>query len=376
MIRNLFSQKKEIIYLLEDETITEIPSKFSKIAIISYKDLTFIKREIPHISKKYISKVLEEDIEEHFPKEEYAIYWSILSEQKERMEIAVWIYKRAIEDLVRTLKCKYLIPEPLLYTSKEPTIFIIDRGQHILLIYSQAFKVYNYLTLTQLDSEKVILFIKSLKSLRPKFGIILSNREITIPEITQNLDIVWKKQSFPGTYPFLEFITKDVLKNFKIRKSLEPILNKIEFTLLLRSLLYITVAISLSLYLSSEAYEREISLLKKELEVIRNTSKGAEKSEIKTEIDLILQRGNEPLYVLRRLSELLPKGSTIRRLHISEDAIELTLQFPDPLVVLNNLSWEKCFKEIKLVNPIQSEQGHYSIDLKISTLRCRSLATK
>ncbi|MCM8819505.1 MAG: hypothetical protein NC925_01790 [Candidatus Omnitrophica bacterium] len=368
---------KNEIYLYENKEVKKfflnaLPrfSVFSylpaKIGVISYKDLVFLKKEFPRNLKKQLKTLIKEEIEVLFPYQNMRFFYQILSEQNQSMEIGIWIYDNKLFDQLIQEGCVYVVPEPLIFYFEEPTLLLYQRDEFFVLMYTEKGKVFNFLTSKSLSKEIFSLFLKGLNHYNPVKILIYADVEVDkLLEGQLNTEIKIEIKGYREYPIFLDYIDKKFLKKFKVRNFA---IHRIDIYLLARIIIYIFLALSMSNYLSIITYEREIAEIEKKISHLKT-----EKNPIspKLEYEKFKKNKNDIFYILSSLSKLLPEGSNITRLNLSEDSMILYITTSDPFIILNNLHFEKCFLYNKLLGPTTLENGKYRLEIKIGLHQCR-----
>jgi hypothetical protein len=334
-----------------------------KIGVISVKDLVFIKKTYPLKAKKHLKKIIEEEISTLFSSENFSFFYQILGETSSQIEVTIWGFDKSIKDeLINKYQCSYIIPEPLCFFSEISLLLIYKSQDMYVFIHLFKNKVLNFFTLKELNKESVNLFLKSIKN----FSTIKS---YIVGENLQNYFSGFNIQiEEPPSYPlFLDYISFVPFKNFKIKH----FSFKLELFFLLRILAYLFLSLTVVFLLSSKNYDEKIKEIDKKLNALK--VEGANSTENKTlqEIEKLRANKQDVLYILNSMEGILPKGTTVKKLSISEETADLTLSTNDPLIVLNNLNFEKCFSYVKLASPINKEENNYLIDIKIGLNKCK-----
>lgn len=336
------------------------------LGVISYKNLVFIKKIYPKTVKKHLKRVLKEEIESLFPGDNYSFFYQIVSETDTQLEICIWTYESKIKDELINSGCSYIIPEPLIFSFEEPTVLIYKTIDFYLFIYSIKGKILNFLASKGLSKETLTIFLRGIGEINSIRWIAYIQENIN-DFFDENINIEYRELS---DYPlFLDFIREPRLKDFRIKRLN---LEKIEPYFFIRILIYIIIALSLSLHMSNKTYDEKIAEIEKRLNQLRSGIGGSNEMLIINKINEVRQKKQNIPYIINTLSNLLPQGSFIRRLSINEDSMDIFISTNEPLIVLNNFNFEHCFTSVKLSSPINKEEGKFNMELKIGLDKCRS----
>lgn len=364
------------IFYYEDGSIIEIPSRdisktpftflYPNIGIISYKNLTFIKKTYPKTIKKYLKRVIQEEVESLFSDIDYSFFYQIVNETDTHMELCIWTYENKIKEQLMNNGCSYIIPEPLIFSFEEPTILLYQTPDFYVFICSFKKKILNFLTSKVLSKENINLFLKGIGKFQ-SIRVIAYTQENNIKDLfDENVNVEHKALT---EYPlFLDFIKEIKLKYFRVKRFH---LEKIEPYFLLRIFIYIILVLSISLHMINKVYDKKILEIENKIKQLRSGINESSEALIINKINEIRQKKQDFLYIINSLSNLLPQGSFIRRLNISEDSMEVLISTNEPLILLNNLNFEHCFTSVKLSSPIIKEEGKFNVELRIGLNKCR-----
>ncbi|MEN2985926.1 MAG: hypothetical protein ABDH16_04645 [Thermodesulfovibrionaceae bacterium] len=366
------------IFYIEDGEIKEFNQRdslkkysfsffYPNIGVISYKNLIFIRKSYPKTVKKHLKKIIEEEIKTIFPVQNNSYFYQIIEETDSKIDLNIWVYEIKIKDELLNKGCSYIIPEPLIFSFDKPTVMIYQTSDFYVFIFSMQNKLLNFLTAKRLSKENISLFCKGIKDLKSVKWIVYTKEPLGIHEFfDENIEI---EQKVVPDYPlFLDFIKNIKLKDFSAKKFK---LEKIEPYFLLRIFIYVILAVSLSFYMSNQAYEKKIREIDDKIKKLKSGIVESSESFIEIKINEKRQKNQDVLYILHSLSNLLPQGSIIKKISISDEKMDISISTPEPLIILNNLNFENCFKSIKLASPMNKEEGKFNIELKIGLDRCK-----
>lgn len=328
------------------------------------------KRRYPVLPLKKLKQAISQEIGDLFPLQSPSYTFQITRQTESFLEVTLFAWEKTLEDeLRRDFPFTHLIPEELFYTAKEPTLFILKRGEKFLIIATSHHLFLNSLFLQKEPAyEDISLFLKSLgePTFKRVYAIGLSEDLILkiLPDAYKPLLVV-KKTPFELLSEILPNLS---LKNFRSMPRFEIDLS---YFLLQSSRFFIMVIIALQMNLlfSYWEYKKAISSLKeknKTLEIeIRKyiapiTSKKSEEGskdeerlkaleELKEELKGLEVKGTpHPLLPLNELSRLLPDGSRLERFSLREKNLELFLEAKDIFEVLTLMRKNPFFSEFKL----------------------------
>lgn len=335
------------------------------LGVISYKNLVFIKKNYPKTVKKHLKLVIKEEIESLFPEDNYSFFYQIVNETDTQIEICIWTYESKIREELITAGCSYIIPEPLIFSFEEPTVLIYQTFDFHVFVYSVKGKILNFLASKGLSKENLTLFLRGIGEFNSIRWIAYTQENIK-DFFDENIHV---EQRTLSDYPlFLDFIREQGLRDFRVKRFN---LEKIEPYFFIRILIYMILALSLSLYISNKTYDEKINEIERKLNQLRSGIGGSSEMLIINKINEVRQKKQNISYIINSLSNLLPHGSFIRRISISEDSMDIFISTNEPLIVLNNFNFEHCFTSVKLASPINKEDGKFNMELKIGLDKCR-----
>lgn len=366
--------KHKKIFYYKDGLITEYSYKdishffiffYPNIGIISYKNLNFIKKNYPKKIRRHLRKIILEEVESLFPNNNLSFLYQIVNEKDDEIELSIWIYEESIKDQLVQYGCSYIIPEPLIYAFNEPTVVIYQADDYFVLILSFKRKVINYLTTKTLSKEILSLFLKSSEGI-DSIRVIAYIKETNLNDLfDKKINVEYKAIDSPL---FIEFIKNIELKKYRIKRfslvTLDPLL-------LLRVLIYLILSTSLSLYLINKSYDEKILEIENKLRQIKAGLNGQSAKINITKIQELRDKKHDIFYLFASLANLLPQGSSLKKLNLNEETMEIMIYTKEPLVLLNNLNFEPCFTSIKLFSPIIREGDMFSVELKIGLSKCK-----
>uniref|UniRef100_A0A7V5XHE1 Fimbrial assembly family protein n=1 Tax=Thermodesulfobacterium geofontis TaxID=1295609 RepID=A0A7V5XHE1_9BACT len=334
-----------------------------KIGVISVKDVIFIKKNYPLKAKKHLKKIIDEEISTLFSSENFSFFYQILNETSSQIEVGIWGFDKSIKDeLINKYQCSYIIPEPLCFFSEIPLLLIYKSQDMYVFIHLFKNRVLNFLTLKELNKESINLFLKSIKNISTIKSYIADE---TLQNYFTGFDL--QTEDPPSYQLFLDYINFIQFKNFKVKHfsfKLEPFF-------FLRILAYSFLSLTVAFLLSSKNYDEKIKEIDKKVNAIKVGETNSREKKILQELEKIRANKQDVLYILNSLEEILPKGTAVKKLSISEETADLTLSTNDPLIVINNLNFEKCFSYVKLSSPINKEEGSYLINIKVGLNKCK-----
>ena len=153
-------------------------------------------------------------------------------------------------------------------------------------------------------------------------------------------------------YPVcLDYVRRANLNEFRV---ISERVFSLKFDLVLRAVIYVLLAYSLSLYLTARNYNMLSEKNKRHCCVVEgrtvhpDTKKDADTDDVDTEVDRKLMGRTSPLSVMEMLAKYLPDGSVVTRIALDEKSLELSLSSKSPLGVITALGKAERVKTVKL----------------------------
>jgi hypothetical protein len=336
-----------------------------KIGVISAKDLVFIKKSYPSKAKKHLKRIIEEEVSTTFSSENFSFFYQVIEGTLSHIEVTIWGFDKSIKDeLINKYQCTYIIPEPLCFFAETPLVLIYKDQDNYVLIHLFKNKVLNFLTLKELNKESINLFLKSCKNISM---IKLYTHDTELEDYLSTSNIQIQKYEAPAYPLFLDYLTLTALKNFRVKQ----LSLKLDPAFILRVLAYFLLSFTVTFYISSKKYDEKILEIDKRIKAIKEEGIDTMDKRMTEEIEKIRANKQDVLYILNSLEGILPKGTTVKKLSLTEETLDLTLLSNDPLIVINNLTFERCFTYVKLTSPINKKQDQYLMDIKLGLSKCK-----
>ena len=387
--KKLFEIDKKGVKELSLRDLKNPLNLFKKKILILGKEWTyFIKKRYPLLSEKELIKALSHEVPDLFSLKNPSWVYSISKKGETFIEVSIFAWEKALaEELKKEFPFGYLIPEELLFSSKEPALFLIKRNEKILLVASEKGQFLNsFFGKAPLTFQDLILFLKSLGEREEKIKKVIAYR-IPQEEVLKILPDRLK--------PYLS-VKEDVIKdlshyigllNLKKFRTKEPIKINLEDLMLKTARIFLmgVIALQVNLMLSYWEYSKAISKLKEEIKKLEaqsreilpakktsSFSQDEEKIKALRELEDEFNRlkgdiASYPLQILDELSRLLPDGSRLERFSLKEKKLELSVSAKDLFEVLSTLRKSSLFSDVKLASSpmLNSRTKEYSFRLEI-----------
>ncbi|MEZ0344824.1 MAG: PilN domain-containing protein [Caldimicrobium sp.] len=369
--RELFKVTKEGIISLSPQALKNPLYRFQKRVLILGKEwIYYLRRRFPPLSERDLRRALANEIPDLFSLKDPAWVYTVLEKGETYVEVGIFAWEKALsEEIKKEFPFSHLIPEELLFVSKEPALFIIEREEKILLVASEEGRYLNsLLTKPPLSSEDILLLLRTLKDRAEKLKKVvaygITEREV-LKVLPENLKpYLTVREDFLKDWP--EFLRLLQLKKFTVK---EPLTLNLDELLLRAGRLFLAgvIALQVNLLLSYWEYTRAIKNITWEIKQLETKTqpllpKGEESPKLDEEKIKALRELEEefnnqvnatvihPLSLLDELARILPDGSKLERFSLKERKLELFVISKDLFEVLTNLRKNPRFSQIRLAS--------------------------
>mgnify|MGYP001773165684 CR=1 FL=1 len=342
-----------------------------KILILGKEWTYFLKRRYPPLSERDLKKAISSELPDLISLKDPAWVHFITRRGETFTEVTLVAWDKAyVSELREEFPFSHLIPEELLFLSKEPSLSLVKREEKFLLVASEGGLFLNSLFgKAPLSTEDLLLFLKSLGDFQERVKRVTAY-QVSKDEIMKILPEPLKPYLVVKDAPVKEIpelITSIHLKKFRVK---EPVKINLEEALVRAGRLFLVgvIALQLNAFLSNWEYERAISRLKKEIKKIDfalQTLTPPEKAKAYTldeekikalrelEEEFASQKNatpSSPLALLDELAGLLPDGAKIERFSLRERKLEIFVDARDLFEVLSKFRKNPLFSEVKLAS--------------------------
>ncbi len=347
-----------------------------KVMIVARELLLYTRKRYPPTTRENIAKAISIEIRDIFPLESPAYFFRVSEQTATYSLVDIWAWDCSqYEGVRKVFPFTHVLPEDMAFISDEPEISIFEHDGLKHLVASNKNGFIGGLSLRTLTDDGIEMFLRSLgrHSLEIKrIRLYCALENFSSENFSGTLPVVNEQQKdYP---PCLKNINRLVLKNFRYAREI-PFTPSIK--LLLRLIIYFMIIYSFSLFITTENYDsaiqetsKRLDSLTKELTGVGQIKGSDDHSDIINE--LIEKRKSRigPLAVMDALAEFIPEGTSITRMILNENNLELSLSSKDPLNVIRNLSGARCVKTVKLKGAPYKAQDSYNFLLTLELVPC------
>ncbi len=353
-----------------------------KVLIVGRNSLFHTRKRYPPATREDIKKAVQMEIEDIFPLKNPYHYAKIFRSAETYTLVDIWAWEFAdYKDIRQRFPFTHLIPEEVMFVSGKLEITVFrDRDITTMLAHAKDGFIGVASCRGAVTSAWFQVFLKSIRRHTGEAveGINLYKQDIR--DAGEDIDL----QGLTGMaarigdvkHPAcLDQVKKLNLNEFRV---LSENVYSIKFDLILRAVMYVLLAYSLSLYLTARNYrlvseknKKDIFALSKEAQLIQVSKKEADDGGIDSEVDRKLMDRTQPLAMMEMLAKYLPAGSVVTRILLDEKSLELSMTSKNPLDVITALGKAECVKTVKLKgSPYRDPaMGYYNFLLLVEMLR-------
>jgi hypothetical protein len=270
--------------------------------------------------------------------------------------------------LKKTFPFTHIVPEDSAFVSGDPEISVMEgKEETCILAHAKEGFIAKATFRGEADAGRIRIFLKSLgrhadtiKRMNVYDGSVLSpTADLPFPVVRK------EKKDYP---PCLEYIAGVDLRRFKAQG--EPVIEAYA-GITMRAVIYLFLAYGISLFITGMNYDaasREVKTKISKLSVgVAAVSPGQGKedfSDVIAELKEKFKGAPTPLGIMDLLAKQLPEQSSIVRMTLNDNSLELALTSKDALKVLKTLSGAPGVKSVKLRGaPYKDSKGIYTFNL-------------
>jgi hypothetical protein len=353
------------------EQLKPVKAWGKKVLIVGRDLLLHSRKKFPPASEADIRKAAQMEIGDLFPLKAPAHFISI-SERTEAYAAAdLWAWDGPAYDALKQLfPFTHVLPEDMAFKSDGPEISVLGGREETRLL---AHGLNGFLGVStfrgDVTATHVMILLKSIS----RHGGEIKRLNFYGAGDTQGLVglpfPVVRKEMKP--YPVcLEYLKGADLRQFKVQGEHGLAAYTDVFA---RAVLYILLAYGLSLFISGLNYDAaanevktKISALAARMSAIGTGQTNEDYSEAIAELKKKINSSSSPLSVMDMLARSLPEASSVVRMTLSENSLELTLSSKEPLVVIKAVANAEGVRSVKLKgSPQKNAAGIYLFVLSV-----------
>lgn len=325
-----------------------------KLLIVGRDILLHARKKYPPAPKEKLVKAVRLEIGDMFPLSKPAFYCRVFESFSTYTVLDIWAWESEQYGRLKAIfPFHYVVPEDVAYTTSAPVLQIFRyRGiAHILAHSSAGFLAGASYPAPSLDENDVERFLFSLgrrrtdiKSIKIYGSLPLHLKDDLVPEIS---DVAG------GDCPLcLNYVNGLSLGEFKVREGyrLWP-----KAGLVFRVSLYLVLGYALVLYLTLRNYDHAGREMQQRLQVMEGkiaaTNTGQEIKDYSATVEEVNEKLGarpSPVKVMNMLARRLPPGSSVTRLVMNDNNLEVSVSSAHPLSVVKELGAAKEIKKASL----------------------------
>jgi len=328
---------------------------FDKKALIISRELLLYKRKrYPPATKEKLIKAVGLEIGEIFPIAKPAFHCRVFESFTAYTTLDIWAWESEQYARLREIfPFNYVIPEDLAHFSEAPELKVFQyRGITNILAHSNdrflGGASYPDSCINGRDVERFLLGLgkygSDIKRIKVYGQVQFPFEEVKIPEIS--------RAAIGDHPPCMDYLNSLSLNEFKVRGDYH-FSSKID--LIARVLIYLILGYGVMLYFTVRNYEQAAGEIRKKINSIdaKMPNQGAgqattDYSEVIREVNEKLSTRLSPLKVMDMIAGKLPPGSSVIRMVLNENKLEMTASSKDPISVVKALGNTEGIKAVRL----------------------------
>jgi len=323
-----------------------------KILIVSRDLLLHVRKRYPPAPEEKLRKAVALELGEMFPLIKPAFHCRVFQSFTTYSLVDIWAWENDLYPRIKEVFWfNYVVPEVLLFTSAVPEVKVFQYGGMTSMLAHADGKYLAGASCpdSSFHQGELERFLHSLE----QFGTEIKKIKIygdlpltlkDIPEISRV-----GTMDYP---PCLDDIEVLDLARFRIRRDY-PLWEK--RGLVFRVAIYLLLGYTLMLYMTLRNYDRATDEVRQKLTAMdRQTvslaagQKSEDYSAVIREVNEKLNATPSPLRVMKMLAQRVPEGSSINRMVLNENILEVAISSKDPVSIVKALGDAKEIKKVSL----------------------------
>ncbi|MBP1713307.1 MAG: putative rane protein [Deltaproteobacteria bacterium] len=361
------------------DQLPPVHGAFRKKVLVVGRELLFHQRKrYPPAPKEKLVKALGLEIKGLFPLSDPAFHCQIYESSPTHTTLEIWAWDRgAYAQLKKVFPFDYVIPEDLCFAAEVPEVRIFRfRGLTHVLAHAGGRFLDGASYPAEENAGEIPLerFLQGIGRHREGIKRIVFYGEGPFPfKIPEGGEV---SRAAERDYPLcLDSLPRIDLKEYKEKREFHFGVRK---DLLFRVAIYLILGYGLVLYAVAEKYDRAIEESRKKTKGIEERikvkapqGKTGDYSEVVGEINERLKTRPSPLKVMNAIAAKLPAESTVNRMVLKENNVELVVVAKDPIAVVKALGSGESIKNVRLKgSPAKPSAGDvYNFTLVVELAR-------
>jgi hypothetical protein len=361
------------------DQLSPVHGAFRKKVLVVGRELLFHQRKrYPPAPKEKLVKALGLEVKSLFPLSDPAYHCDVYEASPTHTTLEIWAWDRgAYPELKKVFPFDYVIPEDLCYAAEAPEVRIFRfRGLTHVLAHSGRRFLEGASFPAEENGGEIPLerFLQGIGRHREEIKRITYYGEGPYPFKIPEGGEAYRSPS--REYPLcLDFLPRIDLKEHREKREFRFGFRR---DLLFRLAIYLVLGYGLVLYAVGEKYDRAIEESRKkakgieeQIKVKTPPGKAGDYSEVVGEINERLKTRPSPLKVMNTIAAKLPAESTVNRMVLNENNVELVVVAKDPIAVVKALGSGEGIRNVRLKGaPAKPSAGEvYNFTLVVELAR-------
>ena len=304
--------------------------------------------------KKSCSRLVALEIGDMFPLSSPAYHCRIFQSFNTYTVVDIWAWEsEQYYRLKEVFPFNYVVPEDLAFASADPELKVFQRGETAsMLAYADGtFLAGASYPASGFNREDVKRFLHSLDQSGSEIKKIkiYGSLPLTLNDMMEVSRV--DERDYP---PCLDEIKNLALSRFKIKGDYYNRLWE-KKDIIFRIAVYLILGYALMLYLTLRNYDRtadeirqKVAVMDREAARLDTGQKMEDYSAVIREVNDKLNATQSPLKVMNMLARIVPEGSSINKMVLNENNLEVTLSSKEPISVIKALGDAKEIKKVSL----------------------------
>ncbi len=353
------------------DTLKPVKAMGKKVLIVGRDLILHSRKKFPPASEADIKKAVELEIGDLFPLQSPGHSMNIFERNEAYTAVDIWAWDAApVEAVMKVFPFTHVLPEDSAFVSDEPEISVLaGKEESCLLAHGRAGFLGKSIFRGSVDDARIRMFLKGLG--RYADGIKKMNiyGSASIQSFGQIPFPVVRKETKEWP-PCIEYIARVDIRQFRVGagQAVEAYAD-----IVMRAIIYLLLAYGISLFITGNNYDAASSEVKAKssklaasMTAASSAPRNADNSEAMGELKERLKAVPAPLGVMDFLAKHLPGHSSVIRMILNENSLELALNSKEPLKVLEDLNSAEEVKSVKLKGaPSKDPKGVYTLSLVV-----------
>lgn len=324
-----------------------------KILIVSRELLLHTRKRYPPATEEKLFKAVALEVGDMFPLSAPAFHCRVFQSFNTYTVVDIWAWEsEQYNRLKEIFPFNHVVPEDLAFASADHEVKVFQHGETTsMLAYADGtFLAGASYPASGFNREDVKRFLHSLdqSGAEIKKIKIYGSLPLTLNDMMEVSRV--DGRDYP---PCLDEIENLALSRFKIKGDYYRLWEKKD--IIFRIAVYLILGYALMLYLTLRNYDRtadeirqKVAVMDREAARLSTGQKVEDYSAVIREVNVKLNATQSPLKVMNMLARRVPEGSSINKMVLNENNLEVTISSKDPISVIKALGDAKEIKKVSL----------------------------